>query len=157
MTTYTNHLPPEFVFCQLTGINSKKQAIEFISKTVSDADHRLNEAEIQAALLNREQLGSTAIGYGVAIPHARISHLPKPMVVCLTVNKPIDFDSDDRFMVDIIFGLLVPELATEEHLGILSDLSKQLLEPEFRDSLRRAQDAESLYAVLTGDIEIAVA
>lgn len=157
MNNIAEYLAPNLVFSHIDNVDGKKQALEFISSAVSDADRRLKENDILTALLNRERLGSTAIGYGVAIPHARISQLKKPMIVCLTLTKPIEFDSQDRFMVDLIFGLLVPEQATEEHLNILSELSRNLLNPVYRDSLRQAISANELYQAAISETEIAVA
>lgn len=140
---------PEFVVCKAPNITNKKEALQKISDIISHADHRVRYKDILEALLQREKLGSTGIGKGAAIPHARVSNVKNPLCVAMTLDKPIDFDSEDKQKVDLIFGLIVPENAPEEHLEILSSLVTQLSDPKFRESMRKAKSNEELYESIT--------
>jgi PTS system nitrogen regulatory IIA component len=104
-----------------------------------DGDH------LSAAILNREALGSTAMGGGVAIPHARIEHLIKPFGVLARLRKPIDFDAIDGQPVDLVFLLLLPTSWPAEQLSTLATVARRLREPSTVRDLRRAVDNVSLY------------
>lgn len=140
---------PEFVVCKALNITNKKEVLQKISDVISHADHRVRYKDILEALLQREKLGSTGIGKGAAIPHARVSNVKNPLCVAMTLDKPIDFDSEDKQKVDLIFGLIVPENAPEEHLEILSSLVTQLTDPKFRENMRKAKNNEELYESIT--------
>lgn len=140
---------PEFILCKAKNITTKKEALQKISDIISHADHRVRYKDILEALLQREKLGSTAIGKGAAIPHARVNNVKNPLCVAITLSSPIDFDAEDKKKVDLIFGLIVPENATEEHLEILSSLVTQLSNEQFREALRKAKNNDELYQALT--------
>ena len=101
--------------------------------------------DIFERLLNRERLGSTGIGEGIAIPHCRLPACDKAFGVLLRLEQAIDYDAIDRQPVDLVFALLVPEEATDEHLQVLSMLARNFSEAEFRQALRNAPDSKQLY------------
>ena len=141
-------LTPELTRCQLPDITSKKQVLEAVSTLISEADERIKFPDALEALQKRERLGSTAIGYGVAIPHARIKNLKKSVCVLITLATPVDFDSAEEIHnqpVDLIFSLLVPEEATPEHLDLLSEIAIKLKDKSYRDKLRATKTNQALF------------
>ena len=123
-------------------INSKKRALEELSRLLSK-NSTIDQTELFDALLARERLGSTSIGHGIAIPHARITGLQKPIVALLRLEKPIDFEATETVM--LLCGLLVPEKATDEHLAILSYLAKLFNEPLTQKTLASCTNSTTLY------------
>ena len=101
------------------------------------------------ALLERESLGPTGVGHGVALPHARLKTLEACAGVFLLLEKPVDFDSVDRQPVDLIFGLFAPEDAGVEHLKALALVSRTLRENAICTKLRANADASKIYTILT--------
>ena len=144
-----NLITPELTVSK-SNATSKKQVLKEVSQLVSEADSRFKSTEILDALVQRERLGSTALGHGVAIPHARISKLTNTLCVLITLAEAIEYDSEEKQQVDIIFGLLAPENATEQHLNILADLSNKLKDEHYRDLLRQANTNEELYKAAVG-------
>jgi len=107
---------------------------------------------IVAALLKREDLGSTGVGGGVAIPHARFQQAKAPFGTLSRLKKPIDYDAVDGKPVDIVFLLLLPEGAGgEQQLGALASIARQLRNPAIAAALRRARDGAGLYRILTAE------
>ena len=99
------------------------------------------------SLFAREKLGSTGLGQGIAIPHGRIKGLKQAAGAFLRLATPVPFDSPDGRPVNLLFILLVPEQATEEHLQILSELAQRFSERPFRDKLMAAPDAAAIVAL----------
>jgi PTS system nitrogen regulatory IIA component len=110
---------------------------------------KLSEDDIMSALLKREELGSTGMGNGVAIPHARFQNIEKPFGIIARLKQPIDFDAIDGGPVDIVFVLLLPSSAEGEQLGALARVARKLRGPDDLAKLRRAKNASELYAALT--------
>lgn len=96
------------------------------------------------SLFAREKLGSTGLGQGIAIPHGRIKGLKQAAGAFIRLATPVPFDSPDGRPVNMLFVLLVPEQATEQHLQILSELAQRFAERSFRDALNEASDAGSV-------------
>lgn len=119
----TDLLKPQRVTC-CHDVGSKKRLLEHISELLADSSPQLSPNDIFDALLNREKLGSTGLGKGVAIPHGRMSALEKPLCAFVKLDEPIDFDASDGQPVDLVFTLLVPEESTEEHLQVLSTIAE---------------------------------
>lgn len=105
-------------------------------------------ADLLAAVLKREELGSTGIGEGVAIPHARLPNVRHSAAVLATLAKPIDFKAVDDRPVDLVILLALPEASRNEALQMLSGISRCLRKPEIRASLRQAKDAAAAYEIL---------
>lgn len=126
----------------------KREALQALAEKASDIVG-VPESTIISMLLEREQLGSTGVGDGVAIPHCKIKDLGKITGVLARLEEPIAFDSDDGQPVDIIFMLLAPTNATAAHLKALAKVSRLLRDPEARDALRGADSAEALFAIAT--------
>ena len=141
-------LSPNLVLSQMKNITTKKQVLETISSLINETDHDVKYQDILEALQHRERLGSTAIGYGAAIPHARVKNLKYPASIVLTLQHPIDFESTEELCnqpVDIVFSLLVPNDATQEELNILLEIESRLRNQQYRDKLRKAITHHKLF------------
>ncbi|GAA5645733.1 PTS IIA-like nitrogen regulatory protein PtsN [Vibrio proteolyticus] len=126
---------------------SKKRALEMISEIV--AEHTgLNSTELFECMLSREKMGSTGIGNGIAIPHARMSESDKAVAVLLQCDEPIEFDAIDNRPVDLLFALLVPDAQCKEHLQTLSKMAERLNDKQILKQLRSAQSDQELYDVM---------
>lgn len=141
-------LTPERTFAGVQG-GSKKRVLELIGKLVAQHTN-LDPDTIYENLIARERLGSTGFGNGIAIPHSRLPGCDKAIGALLQLENKIDFDALDGEPVDLIFVLLVPQQATEQHLQILKMLAEKLDQQSVRESLRSAPDAESLYQAMIG-------
>ena len=130
---------------------SKKRAIELASLHITDKNPNLDVGEVYRGLLERERLGSTAIGHGVAIPHCRLDHCDKIIGGLFILEEPVDFSAPDEGLVSIMFVLLVPEGETTEHLKALAMLAEKFERQSFRDALINAPDSEALYNAATSD------
>ena len=109
----------------------------------------LDARALTAALLRREELGSTGLGGGIAIPHTRIPGLPRPFAVLAILRTPIQFDAIDGAPVDIVFLLLMPD--SGEALKALAGISRTLREPAILKALRAAPSAQAAYDILDAD------
>ena len=108
----------------------------------------LDAQDIFESLIAREKLGSTGFGNGIAIPHCRLAGCSAPISAVLRLDTAVDFDAIDGAPVDLLFVLLVPEAATDEHLELLRQIASMLDRAEVRERLRRAQSSEELYQVV---------
>jgi PTS system nitrogen regulatory IIA component len=128
-------------------VNSKKQAIqELAAKAAKLTDQ--NERTIFETLLQRERLGSTGIGNGIAIPHGKLARIERLFGLFARLARPVDFDALDGQPVDLVFLLLAPEAAGADHLKALARVARLLRDREVARKLRDSHDAEALYAVL---------
>jgi nitrogen PTS system EIIA component len=109
------------------------------------ASLELDAERISKAILAREELGSTGMGGGVAIPHARIPDLKKPFGILACLKRPIGFDAIDAHAVDVVFLLLLPSDASPEHLRALATVARALRNPDLVAKLRRARDGPEAY------------
>src|SRR5262249_48093290 len=109
----------------------------------------LDAHDIYETLLQRERLGSTGVGRGIAIPHGRIATLPRIVSVFARLEEPIDFEALDGEPVSLVFLLLAPEHAGADHLKALARISRLLREPDTIEKLKIAKDRTALYSVLT--------
>jgi PTS system nitrogen regulatory IIA component len=106
---------------------------------------------VLAELQKREELGSTGVGGGVALPHARFHQLNKPTGMLMRLRKPIEFDAVDGEPVDLVFLLLLPETPEGEQLGALAAIARKLRKPEITAALRAARDSAQMYRVLAAE------
>ncbi len=127
---------------------SKKRVLEQIASLVASELPELDEQDIFESLIAREKLGSTGFGNGIAIPHCRLPGCHAPLSAVLRLDSAVDFDAIDGAPVDLLFVLLVPEAATDEHLELLRQIASMLDRSEIRERLRQAQSNEALYQVV---------
>jgi len=137
----------EAVFPSLKAHN-KKQALQELAQEAAKLTG-LDGRQIFDTLLQRERLGSTAIGRGIAIPHGRMAGLARIVSLFARLQQPLEFGALDDENVDLIFLLLAPEQAGADHLKALARISRLLREPTTIEKLRAAKDPAALYAVLT--------
>ena len=144
--TLTDLVAPNAVIPALK-VNSKKQAIQELASRAAELTGQ-NEKAVLEILLQREKLGSTAVGNGVAIPHGKLPKLGRLFGLFARLPKAIDFEALDNQPVDLIFLLLAPEAAGADHLKALARVARQLRDPEVARRLRESSDTDALYAVL---------
>ncbi len=137
----------EAVFPSLRA-SSKKQALQELAQHAAALLGR-DQREIFETLLQRERLGSTGVGNGIAIPHGKLPRLDKLFGAFARLEKPIDFESLDGEPVDLVFLLLAPEAAGADHLKALARVARLLRDPNIADKLRGTRDAGAIHAVLT--------
>jgi PTS system nitrogen regulatory IIA component len=141
-------ITPEAIYPSLKA-KTKKQALQELAQRAAGLTG-VEAREIFDTLLQRERLGSTGIGRGIAVPHGRIASLRKIVSVFARLEEPIDFEALDNEPVDLIFLLLAPEHAGADHLKALARISRLLREPSSIEKLRAAKDRAALYSVLAG-------
>ena len=143
----TDILTPQSVLASVKAV-SKKQLLQELSAFAA-AQSGLLESDIFEALLQRERLGSTGIGHGIAIPHGKLPKLDRLIGIFARLEKPVDFDALDGQQVDLVFLLLAPEGAGADHLKALSRVARALRDPAIAQKLRKSHDASALFALLT--------
>lgn len=140
-------LPPSNILLDL-DVTSKKRMFEQAG-LLFENNQGLARSLVFDSLFSRERLGSTGLGQGVAIPHGRIKGLKEAVGAFVRLAQPVPFDAPDGKPVNLVFLLLVPEQATEQHLRILSDLAQMLSDRELRDKLATESDASKVHQIIT--------
>ena len=139
-------LRPEHVIAHLRA-TSKKQALQDLARRAAQTSGQ-NERAIFDVLMERERLGTTGVGNGIAIPHGKLATLDRLHGLFARLDHPIDFDAIDERPVDLIFLLLAPESAGADHLKALARVSRLLRDKAACEKLRGTDDQEALYALL---------
>ena len=127
--------------------NNKKQVIQELAAKAAELTGQ-NDRAILEILLQRERLGSTGVGNGVAIPHGKLPKLGRLFGLFARLERPVDFEALDGRAVDLVFLLLAPEAAGADHLKALARIARLLRDPEIANKLRESRDESALYAVL---------
>lgn len=140
-------LDPQAVLPALR-VNGKKQALQELASQAARLTS-LPDTAIYEALLQRERLGSTGIGEGIAIPHGKLPGLTRIFGMVARLEKPIDFEALDGQPVDVLFLLLAPEGAGADHLKALARVARVLREPGLIERVRATRDATAIYAIMT--------
>jgi len=144
----TNLVSPESVIPNLKA-TSKKQALQELAKHAADLTG-LHDRAVFDVLLERERLGTTGVGNGIAIPHGKLPQLSKLYGIFARRERPIDFEAIDEQPVDLVFLLLAPESAGADHLKALARVSRLLRDKSMCEKLRATNTADGLYALLAG-------
>lgn len=140
-------LAPEAV--RVVGqLTSKKRLFQELGEIAAQVYH-LNASVATDGLQERESLGPTGVGHGIALPHARLEDLPDIVAVFLRLEKPLDYDSVDRQPVDLVFGLFAPKDSGVDHLKALALVSRTMRDPAICAKLRANTDPDKLHAILT--------
>ena len=129
-------------------VNGKKQALQELASQAARLTG-LPDSAIFEALLQRERLGSTGIGEGIAIPHGKLPGLTRIFGRVARLDKPVDFEALDGQTVDVLFLLLAPEGAGADHLKALARVARVLREPGLIERVRATRDATAIYAIMT--------
>ena len=144
---FSSLLRPEAVKV-VANVTSKKRLFQDLGEIAASV-YAIDAGIAVAALQERESLGPTGVGHGVALPHARIPGLAGVTGVFVRLEKPLDFDAVDRQPVDLVFALFAPRESGVEHLKALALVSRTLRDPGICAKLRANTEAQTLYAVLT--------
>lgn len=126
---------------------SKKRLLEALAELLASSNPRLSGDQVFERLLERERLGSTGLGHGIALPHARAKEVAEAIGAFVSTARGVDYDAADGEPVDLAFALLVPETAAEEHLQILARLAGLFSDPLIRERLREAQTPGAVLGV----------
>ncbi|MDI7775881.1 PTS IIA-like nitrogen regulatory protein PtsN [Asticcacaulis sp. EMRT-3] len=145
---FLTHLLDRHAILGHVSVNSKRQALQVVADMAA-RQLGLEAAYIHQALLEREKLGSTGVGMGVAVPHAALKGLDRMYGVFVRLETPVAYDSIDDMPVDLIFALLAPEDAGTEHLRALAKVSRVLRQKDLREQLRAIENPDAIYALLT--------
>jgi len=140
-------LDPQAVLPALR-VNGKKQALQELASHAARITG-ITDTAIYEALLQRERLGSTGIGEGIAIPHGKLPGLTRIFGLVARLEKPVDFEALDAQPVDVLFLILAPEGAGADHLKALARVARVLREPGLIERVRATRDANALYAIMT--------
>ena len=151
----TDLLDGECVVANLRA-TSKKQALQELARRAADITG-IDERKIFGVLMDRERLGTTGVGSGIAIPHGKLPELDRLYGVFARLEKPVDFQSIDERPVDLIFVLLAPEEAGADHLKALARVSRLLRDQNICEKLRGTGEVDALSAILTESQEIRAA
>jgi nitrogen PTS system EIIA component len=130
------------------AVTSKKRALEEMAKLLAQGAPSVSHIDILNSLAGREKLGSTGLGHGVAIPHGRMAGISGSIGAFLRLKHAIDYETHDGQPVDLIFGLLVPQNATGEHLQHLASIAEKFSDDHFCTQVREAKDEAALHALL---------
>lgn len=147
----TTRLTPESVHV-VPHASSKKRVLQILAGLAA-TQTGLDEIKIFDTLLEREKLGSTGVGRGVAIPHGKMEEVTEIVMMFLKLDKPVEFDSVDDRPADLFFLLLAPLDAGTEHLKALALVSRMMRDRDFCEKLRGAEDSDSLFALLHMPLE----
>ena len=134
-------------------LHSKKRLLEYVAELFAKDNQSLLANDIFDKLVERERLGSTGLGKGIALPHARIDGLLEASAVFIKLPAPVDFDATDSKPVDLVVALLVPMEANNEHLKILAGLASFFYVDSNCDKLRQTDDKQKLVDLLTDSIK----
>jgi nitrogen PTS system EIIA component len=129
-------------------VNTKKQALQELATRAAELTGQ-SERGVLEILLQREKLGSTGVGNGIAIPHGKLAKLGRLFGLFARLDRPVDFDALDGQPVDLIFLLLAPEGAGADHLKALARVARLLRDGDIARKLRDSRDLDAIYAVLT--------
>jgi PTS system nitrogen regulatory IIA component len=147
--TVSSLITPESVVAGLKG-NGKKQVLQELSSHLARVSG-LSDRAIFETLLQRERLGTTGVGQGIAIPHGRIAGLTRLVGLFARLARPVDFDALDGEPVDLVFVLLAPEDAGADHLQALARVARLFRGQTVAQKLRQTEDPAALYAILTAE------
>jgi nitrogen PTS system EIIA component len=145
---YLNQLIVRHTVNGHVNAQTKRQAIHTLAEMAS-RQFGLDVEGVYERLMEREEHGSTGVGYGVAVPHASFAGLDRMAGLFIRLETPVDYDAIDGVPVDLIFALLAPENSGTEHLRALAKVSRLLRRKEFRDQLRAIGNNDALFALLT--------
>jgi len=129
-------------------VSSKDQAFEHIARAISKL-HGVDEKRLFEGLREREQLGSTGVGNGIAIPHAKLASVDRILGFFARLEKPIEFDAIDEEPVDLLFVLIAPENAGADHLRALAHVARMLRDADMAEKLRATTDPAAIYTLLS--------
>ena len=126
---------------------NKRKVLEVIAEEATKIQPELDVGNVMQILLQRERLGSTYVGNGIAIPHAKIEQLAQPFLILIHLKNPIPCDELNE-EADLFFGLLIPEIELSEHLQLLDELINQLKQADYRTKIRQCKNSDELIELI---------
>ena len=144
---FSNLLKPEAIRI-FSSVSSKKRLLHDIAR-IAEVCYQTDYSQTVEALMERESLGPTGVGGGIALPHARLEQLDKVVGAFVLLENPVEFDAIDKQPVDVVFGLFAPKSAGVEHLKALALVSRTLREQSIVAKLRSNPKPSTLYTILT--------
>ena len=150
MVTLDQILAPERVRSGVPS-GSRKRTLQMLGEVLAGAEPGISAQAVFDRLVARERLGSTGLGDGCALPHARVPGLGHTLAAFLRLEHGVDFDAPDQEPVDLVFGLLVPDESTDEHLQVLAAIAQVLSDAALRSSLRSAEEPGRIREILVAD------
>ncbi len=148
MNIFSDLLTPERTLFKISG-KSKKRIFEVLASAFSLSTTEISSKEVYEGLLERERLGSTGLGMGVAIPHCRAASCITPIGALASLEHEIDFDSSDGYPINLLFALIVPYHAHQDHLDILSEVARLFSQKGFCGNLRAAKNSLDMHLIST--------
>ena len=142
------HFTLEVEAVRVADIPDKSAALRFLAQVCAET-YGLDADQVEKGLCEREALGSTGFGNGVALPHARIAGIAQPLVALVRFERPIDFEAADGLPVELACALLSPENAGATHLHALAALSRMMRDEHLRARVLAATDVEAIYGIVT--------
>ena len=139
-----------------SSADSKRQALAVVADAAAKT-LKLKASDVLDALVERENQGSTGVGRGVAVPHARLKGLDRMRAVMVRLERPVPFEAVDEQPVDILFALFAPDGAQTQHLRALARVSRLLRDGEVREHIRQARSPDAIYAILSRESEASAA
>jgi PTS system nitrogen regulatory IIA component len=143
-------LTPARTVCNVRA-GSKKRILELLAQLLQDQDLSPDDADAYEHLIQRERLGSTGIGDGVAIPHCRLPNADQTIGIFMKLDQPVDFDAIDGKPVDLVFALIVPQEHNDEHLQVLASIAELMQNPQQRKLMRQSETNDDLYQLAISD------
>ena len=140
-------LTPERTQCDVNSA-SKKASLEKLANLIAGAESSLTQAEVFNSLLNRERLGSTGLGKGVALPHGRLKTCSRALGAFIRLSAAVDYDAVDDEPVTLLFALLVPEDSTQEHLDLLARLAEKFSDEDVLGKLKTEPSRDKVFNLL---------
>ncbi len=137
-------IKPDSVLCNAQA-RSKKHCLEILSELLVRSVPKINSEDIFERLVERERLGCTSLDQGVAFPHCRVEGLHTTIAALIRLSEPVDFDSPDGELVDLVFGLMVPEEINESHQANVRSIADLLGDQTLRQKMRDATTSNELY------------
>ena len=150
MVTLDQILAPERVRSGVPS-GSRKRTLQMLGEVLAGTEPGISAQAVFDRLVARERLGSTGLGDGCALPHARVPGLGHTLAAFLRLEHGVDFDAPDQEPVDLVFGLLVPDESTDEHLQVLAAIAQVLSDATLRSSLRSAEEPGRIREILVAD------
>ena len=140
-------LSPERIGLDLRA-TSRKRLLEMLSEHLLAGLSGVDARPLFQDLCERERKGTTGLGHGIAIPHARLADLTEPRAAALRLRKPVDFDAPDGEPVDLVFGLALPAASGQDHLPLLKQFAEQIRDDGYREALRAAETPRQMLRVM---------
>ncbi len=142
--TFEELIKPDRVACNVQA-RSKKHCLEILSELLAGAEQEIASEQVFASLVERERLGSTCLARGIAFPHCRVSGIEAERAAVVKLAAPVEFDAADGEMVDLVFGLMVPEALDAAHRATVEQVARLLADREWCARLRASRDTDELY------------